>query len=107
MLAFSKHGKVIAFSALIAALSGAAIAAGQSALQENPYSPATGHAYRHGVIPTMETWHVMQAYESAGAKAGTSSKTLYYRGGTNDAGIANAGVTSGPQKVYLVYYGSQ
>ncbi|MFK2893285.1 hypothetical protein ISS98_19240 [Dyella flagellata] len=73
----------------------------------NPYSPSYGHAYRHGVIPTMETWHVMQAYESATSHLKASSKTLYYGGGSNDSGIANAGVTSGPEKVYLVFYGSQ
>ena len=107
MSAFSKHGKVIVFSSVIAALSGTVLAAAQAPLQQNPYSPAYGHAYRHGVIPTMETWHVMQAYESALAKLKTSTKTLYYGGGTNDSGFANAAVTSGPEKVYLVFFGSQ
>ncbi|RUL76103.1 hypothetical protein [Dyella choica] len=107
MSALLKHGKVIAFSSLVAALSGAALAAGQSSLQVNPYSPSYGHQYRHGVIPTMETWHVMQAYESASNRLKVTRKTLFYGGGTNDSGIANAGVTSGPEKVYLVFYGSQ
>ena len=107
MSAFSKYGKVIAFSSLIAALSGAAVVAGESPLQVNPYSPAYGHAYRHGVIPTMETWHVMQAQDSALKSAGVSTKTLYYGGGVTDGSFTHAAVTSGPEKVYLVFYGSQ
>ncbi|WP_233840634.1 hypothetical protein [Dyella sp. 2HG41-7] len=107
MSAFSKHGRIILFSSLIAAVSGAALAAGQSSLQVNPYSPANGHAYRHGVIPTMETWRVMQSYESSLHRLKASSKTLYYGGGATDGSFANAAVTSGPQKVYLVFYGSQ
>ena len=31
---------------------------------QNPYSPAYGHPYRHGVVPTLEAWQEMQAWEA-------------------------------------------
>ena len=71
----------------------------------NPYSPAYGHAYRHGVVPTRETLSQMQRWDAQNAARGTTtsnSRTLAYGGGVN--GI---GVTNGAPKVYLVFYGSQ
>jgi hypothetical protein len=69
----------------------------------NPYSPAYGHPYRHGVIPTrgqatkMSSW----ARQHRGIRAAASSDLTY--GG----GIDGIGVTTGTEKVYLVFYGSQ
>src|SRR5207302_5908086 len=91
-------------------------AAGQTA---DPYSPAYQHPYRHGAVPTraatanMRRWeakHPAQAAAGQGpaaagqaqALAATSRQNLRYGGGTN--GI---GVTTGPPKVYLVFYGTQ
>lgn len=70
--------------------------AAPATVTSNPYSPAYGHPYRHGAVPTLATAARMKAY------AATSSANLTYHGG-ND-GI---GVTTGPQKVYLVFWGSQ
>jgi serine protease len=71
---------------------------------DNPYSPAYGHSYRHGVVPTREAWEHMKEYAGQhaipGGQAGT--KTLTYGGG-----VDGIGVTSGTPKTYLVVYGSQ
>ena len=63
----------------------------------NPYSPAYGHTYRHGVVPTIEQLQVMQQHPTIQA-----GNTLQYGGG-----IDGIGVTSGPEKVYLVFWGTQ
>ncbi len=90
----------------------AAAAAGMSSA--NPYSPAYHHAYRHGVIPTVGQLKKMRRWakshhqslagttHSASAVAAASSNNLSFGGGTN-----GVGVTTGPEKVYLVFYGSQ
>ena len=99
---------VIAFIALTALLGATAPAAlangGQGAsLGANPYSPAYGHPYRHGVVPTIAGLQQMQAWaRSAGHSPFGSSKPLTYGGG-----IDGIGVTTGAEKVYLVFYGSQ
>src|SRR5262245_63082750 len=70
----------------------------------NPYSPAFHHPYRQGVIPTrpqlakMRTW----ARNHPAAAAAASPNDLNYGGG-----IGGIGVTTGQEKVYLVFYGSQ
>jgi len=72
----------------------------------NPYSPATGHAYRHGVVPMrpaaakMRSWAA--AHPAAPARFAASANDLSYGGG-----IDGIGVTTGKEKVYLVFYGSQ
>ena len=71
----------------------------------NPYSPAYGHAYRHGVFPTKEAHARMkqyQALQAATTAAATGPQTLSYGGG-----VDGIGVTSGTPKVYIVVYGSQ
>ncbi|HEU4669585.1 MAG TPA: pre-peptidase C-terminal domain-containing protein [Dyella sp.] len=72
----------------------------------NPYSPAYGHAYRHGVVPTREAHARMKqfaaAHAASNAAAATGTETLSYGGG-----VDGIGVTSGAPKVYLVVYGSQ
>ena len=90
--------------ALCLALGVVALAGGGS-YAENPYSPtANGHQYRHGVVPTRETWHRMKSWQALNAinAAVTGSETLSYGGG-----LDGIGVTSGTPKVYLVVYGSQ
>ena len=72
---------------------------------DNPYSPAYGHAYRHGVLPTREAWEHMKEYANQHATPGggaAGSKTLVYQGG-----VDGIGVTSGIPKTYLVVWGSQ
>jgi len=70
----------------------------------NPYSPAAGHPYRHGVIPTIGQQHKMNSYAAAhpNTAAATGTETLSYGGG-----VDGIGVQSGHSKVYLVFYGSQ
>ena len=70
----------------------------------NPYSPAYGHAYRHGVTPTVGQQGKMNGYARShrSATTATGPETLSYGGG-----IDGIGVTSGTPKVYLVFWGSQ
>src|SRR3984893_15708287 len=75
-------------------------------LPHNPYPPAYGHAYRHGAVPTREALQRMREWEAAQQAAVTlpvlGLNTLSYGGG-----LDGIGVTSGPPRVYLVFYGSQ
>jgi serine protease len=70
----------------------------------NPYSPAYGHPYRHGAVPTRELNTQMHRWEAQtrGARP-TQSKTLSYGGGVDGIGVTSGGA----EKVYLVFYGSQ
>jgi hypothetical protein len=72
----------------------------------NPYSPAYGHTYRHGAVPTREQLGKIKSYEAAHPtatpNATAAGNTLAYGGG-----IDGIGVTSGHEKVYLVFWGSQ
>uniref|UniRef100_UPI0005A6FDD2 hypothetical protein n=1 Tax=Streptacidiphilus neutrinimicus TaxID=105420 RepID=UPI0005A6FDD2 len=69
----------------------------------NPYNPATGHSYRHGVIPTVAQGAKMKSWADTHASpTATSANTLSYGGG-----IGGVGVNDGKSQVYLVFYGSQ
>ncbi|GAA2473708.1 hypothetical protein [Terrabacter carboxydivorans] len=68
----------------------------------NPYSPAFGHPYRHGAVPTRELNTQMHRWAAQQRNGATSAKTLSYGGG-----VDGIGVTDGAPKVYLVFYGSQ
>jgi PKD domain len=89
-----------------AALAVGCLAAGSAFADDahdNPYSPAYGHPYRHGVVPTREAWEHMKEYASQSqASPAGPSQTLSYGGG-----VDGIGVTSGTPRVYLVVYGSQ
>ena len=67
----------------------------------NPYSPAYHHPYRHGVLPTISRLVKMKQW----------AKTHVHPLAVNDlnygGGIDGIGVTTGKEKVYLVFYGSQ
>jgi serine protease len=86
------------------AAGGAQASAAGSPATANPYSPAYHHPYRQGVIPTrpqlakMRTW----ARSHPAAAAAASPNDLNYGGG-----IDGIGVTTGQEKVYLVFYGAQ
>jgi serine protease len=91
-----------AFTAALGVTIGNVLAQSSNAVI-NPFSPAVGHPYRHGVVPTKETHDKMEAWRKANVPTtAAASKTLSYGGGVN--GI---GVTSGQPKVYLVVYGTQ
>jgi len=72
----------------------------------NPYSPANGHPYRHGVVPTTTRYRQMARWVSAQARAATPGSVnplnIAYGGG-----VHRVGVIRGPEKVYLVFWGSQ
>ena len=94
-----------ALGASAAAPSTSAPAAGASgAGVTNPYSPAYGHPYRHGAVPTRELNTQMHRWEAQtkGARP-TQAKTLSYGGGVDGIGVTSGGA----EKVYLVFYGSQ
>jgi serine protease len=69
----------------------------------NPYAPAYHHAYRHGAVPTRSQYKKMQQWASSTGQALSPAGNLTYYGG----GPAGIGVTTGPEKVYLVFYGSR
>jgi serine protease len=98
----------VAATTLLSAVAGAAVAKSTVAAPQvvNPYSPANGHAYRHGVVPTREAHARMKQYRALHAAsqtaAATGTETLSYGGG-----VDGIGVTSGAPKVYVVVYGSQ
>jgi PKD repeat protein len=81
-------------------------AAPVSASETNPYSPANGHAYRHGVLPTRDVLNKMNHWKAQHAltsqTAATGIETLSYGGA-----LDSVGVMSGKVKVYVVYYGTQ
>jgi Putative Ig domain len=69
----------------------------------DPYSPAHHHKYRHGFVPTHARLARMRAWALAhpGVHAAASADLTF--GG----GVDGIGVTTGPEKVYLVFFGSQ
>jgi hypothetical protein len=77
-----------------------------STSETNPYSPANGHAYRHGVLPTRDVLNQMNHWTASHAvtavNALTGANTLIYGGGTSGVGVMDSHV-----KVYIVYYGTQ
>jgi hypothetical protein len=83
------------------ATASAATSAGHPVL--NQASPAYQHSYRHGVVPTRATASKMAQWAHAHPQvAAASANDLNYGGG-----IDGIGVTTGHEKVYLVFYGSQ
>src|SRR5262252_8323751 len=89
---------------LQAAAPGARAAASGRPATANPYSPAYRHAYRGGVVPTRSQLARMRAWASShpAQAAAASPNDLNYGGG-----IDGIGVTTGQEKVYLVFFGSQ
>jgi hypothetical protein len=57
-----------------------------------------GHPYRHGLVPMVTSG----AATHGTVMAACSTKCLHFRGG-----ISGVGVTTGKEKVYLVFFGSQ
>ncbi|HEU5268579.1 MAG TPA: Ig domain-containing protein [Jatrophihabitans sp.] len=86
------------------AFTGVASQASAASSSVNPYSPAAGHSYRHGVLPTIGTQQKMNSYAAAhpNVTTATGPETLSYGGG-----IDGIGVQSGHSKTYFVFYGTQ
>jgi serine protease len=82
----------------------ASAASANAASTSNPYSPAYGHSYRHGVLPTIGTQQKMNHYAAThpNVVTATGPQTLSYGGG-----VDGIGVQSGHSKTYVVFYGNQ
>ena len=102
---FAAIAALVAAGGMAVAAGGANASAGQPAASpvSNPSSPAYQHSYRHGVVPTIAQYQKMKQWRQRhpGAAA-AAANDLNYGGG-----IDGIGVTTGPEKVYLVFYGSQ
>ncbi len=68
----------------------------------SPDSPVAGHPYRHGAVPTRPQFAKLKADRAKHRKAAAADQTLKYGGG-----VDGIGVTSGPPKVYLIFWGNQ
>ncbi len=109
---WAARGGTAAFTAVALAtgmqvsLTGAQAAVPHPSTVINPYSPAYHHPYRHGVVPTIAREKKMRQWAHqhphAAAAAAASANNLNYGGG-----IDGIGVTTGAEKVYLVFWGSQ
>jgi Putative Ig domain len=102
---WAARGSLAAFASLATvagaqALAGPALAASHP--PPNPYDPAYHHAYRHGAVPMIATYAKMRHWAAQHHVPAASTNNLRYGGG-----IHGIGVTTGPEKVYLVFYGSQ
>jgi serine protease len=89
-----KRGGVL--GAMLMVFAGAAASAAMAA----PHVPpafSQGHGYRHGVVP------VRPGRKHLGSNAAASSPNDLNFGG----GVSGVGVTTGPERVYLVFWGSQ
>src|SRR5947207_4991852 len=101
MVAMTVRTGLAALSGLVLLIGGAVAATpAHAAGTVNPFSPAAGHPYRHGVVPTREAAQQMRSFSLAHPAA--SGANLMF-GGTVD-GI---GVTTGSPKVYLIFWGTQ
>ena len=92
-----------AAAALVAG--GFAWAGSAQASTTNPYAPAYQHPYRHGAVPTRDAQSQMQGFRAAHPNANipaASANNLRYGGG-----VDGIGVTTGKEKVYLIFWGSQ
>jgi hypothetical protein len=106
---WAMRGSAAAFTAVAltagmqAALTGGAQASPHQAPYRvvNPYSPAYHHAYRHGVVPTIPQQKRMLRWDRNHPR-NASANDLNYGGG-----IDGIGVTTGSERVYMVFYGSQ
>ena len=102
------RGSAAAFTAvaLVTGMQAAVAGGAQAAVHHapavvNPYSPAYHHAYRHGVVPAIPQQKKMDRWDRNHPR-NASANDLNYGGG-----IDGIGVTTGQEKVYMVFYGSQ
>ena len=85
-----RSGAILGVASLAAlAVTGIVQAGSADAATGNPYSPAAGHSYRHGVIPTIGTQAKMNAYAKAhpATITATGPQTLSYGGGIDGIGV--------------------
>jgi hypothetical protein len=105
-LAVATLGMTVAVAGSIAVAGPATAAPGPGGPgSANPYAPSYQHSYRHGAVPTRETLAKMNEYDAAhqgGVIPLNSAANLRYGGG-----VDGIGVTTGHEKVYLVFWGTQ
>ena len=97
---------LVAAAAVMATASPSSPSSASTASSQNPYDPATGHPYRHGVLPTRDQLAKMKAWNAQhppASPAVTVPETLSYGGGIDGIGVASGAKT----KVYIVFYGNQ
>lgn len=80
----------------------AGASAGGGGTGGNPYAPVAGHSYRHGAVPTQTRQRAMNKWAGQHDVPATNANNLSYGGG-----LHHNGVTSGHEKVYLVFWGTQ
>src|SRR5256714_832377 len=88
----ARLGLVVSAAAVLVA-GGVAFAGSAQAGTSNPHSPAYGHPYRHGAVPTRENHNAVPA---------ASANNLRFGGA-----VDGIGVTTGKPRVYLIFWGSQ
>jgi len=105
-------------AAVPAAQAGRAAAAAAGSSPVNPYAPAYHHPYRRGAVPTrgaaarMASWARQHpgAVTSAPVAAPAAATGIEPASATNvryGGGVDGIGVTTGDERVYLVFFGSQ
>ena len=90
--------KATRFGALTGLVAAAALVGGMAAATASPASPSNSPVHAHGVLPTVSKAQAARAHMNPAI----TSKTLQYGGG-----IDGIGVTSGKEKVYVVFWGTQ
>jgi serine protease len=91
--------KASRYGALTGLVAATALIGGMTAAGASPASPATPPVHPHGVLPTVQA---AQAARSGHVSPAITSKTLQYGGG-----VDGIGVTTGKEKVYIVFWGTQ
>jgi serine protease len=96
---------IASFAAVAGTLALSAPAHAAASGSTNPYAPSYQHPYRHGAVPTRDVLAKMAAYQSSHQSPNIitdSTANLRYGGG-----VDGIGVTTGHEKVYLVFWGTQ
>lgn len=92
----------LAIGVLVPASSAQASPRPHSQKVSNPYSPAYGHSYRHGVVPTRDQSVKMRGWQRQHQSTALAANDLNYGGG-----VDGIGVTTGHPKVYMIFWGTQ
>jgi hypothetical protein len=103
LLRWAVRGGLVGVAAVALTAAGLAGIGSAQAATGNPYAPSYGHPYRHGAVPTVAAHQQMQSFGTAHPNAvAPAGANLAYGGG-----VDGIGVTTGHERVYLVFYGSQ
>jgi hypothetical protein len=98
----------LALAAPLATASSTQAATASNSPPGNPYSPQYGHPYRNGAVPTLPALRSMVSWAAGQLSAsGVSVGSISFGNLSYGGAIDGIGVTTGKEKVYLVFYGSQ